>query len=85
MPLGSEVVVMLGVAELMTAEKLWLVVTGGVLLSATFTVKLKFPVPAGVPLIDPLEGLKLSPGGRLPPLIDQVYGRTPFCAPMLAE
>jgi hypothetical protein len=40
--------------------------------SETFTVKLKFPLEVGVPVIKPVEATSASPAGRLPDVIDHV-------------
>ena len=48
----------------------------GLLLSFTVTVKFAVPLAVGLPEIAPLLA-RLSPAGRLPELIDQVYGVVP--------
>jgi hypothetical protein len=40
--------------------------------SITFAVKLDVPPVPGVPLMTPVEALRLSPVGREPEVIDQV-------------
>jgi hypothetical protein len=45
--------------------------------SVTVAVKLDVPLVVGVPEITPVLGVKLSPAGRLPEVIDQVYGAVP--------
>jgi hypothetical protein len=40
-------------------------------------VKLKVPFAVGVPETRPVLGARLSPVGRLPEVIDQVYGVVP--------
>ena len=45
--------------------------------SVTETVKLAVPVAVGVPEIRPEDGSRASPAGRLPPVMDQVYGVVP--------
>jgi hypothetical protein len=56
--------------------------TVGVSESVTCTVKLAVPVPVGVPLITPVDGLRVRPAGRLPAIIDQEYGALPPVAVM---
>ena len=46
-------------------------------LSETRTVKVEFPTADGVPPIAPLEGFRVSPGGRDPEVKDHVYGAIP--------
>jgi len=41
------------------------------------TVKLKVPVPDGMPEMFPVLAFSVNPAGRDPPLIDQEYGVTP--------
>ena len=48
----------------------------GELESVTFTVNEELPAVVGVPLICP-EPLSVSPAGKLPELIDQLYGAVP--------
>ena len=45
--------------------------------SWTATPKEKFPLAVGVPETRPVEGARLSPAGRAPEEIDQVYGDVP--------
>lgn len=45
--------------------------------SATAAVKLKVPLAVGVPEIRPVLVARLRPAGRLPEVIDQVYGVVP--------
>jgi hypothetical protein len=47
-------------------------VLAGLLESVTFTVKLEVPDALGVPVIAPLEVLRLSPAGSEPLVSDQV-------------
>jgi hypothetical protein len=47
-------------------------VLAGLLESVTVTVKLEVPELVGVPVIAPLEALRLSPAGSEPPVSDQV-------------
>lgn len=55
----------------------------GLLLSLTVTVKLNFPLAVGVPAMAPLPDASLNPAGRLPDVIDQVYGAVPPLAARL--
>ena len=52
------------------------------LASLTRTVKLLVPVPVGVPEITPVPGARANPAGKVPEMIDQVYGGVP---PMTAN
>ena len=47
------------------------------LTSCTVIVKLLVPEAVGVPVMAPLEAFRLRPAGRLPLVIDQVYGVLP--------
>ena len=47
-------------------------VLAGLLESVTVTVKLEVPVAVGVPVMAPLEALRLSPAGSEPEVIAQV-------------
>jgi hypothetical protein len=49
----------------------------GLPLSVTVAVNLDVPLAVGVPEIAPLLTDKLRPAGRLPVLIDHVYGAVP--------
>jgi hypothetical protein len=44
----------------------------GLLLSVTVAVKVAIPLDVGTPEIAPVEGVRVSPGGSLPDVIDQV-------------
>jgi hypothetical protein len=46
-------------------------------------VKLKVPVAVGVPETRPVVAPRLSPAGRLPEVMDQLYGMVPpvVCKP----
>ena len=72
MPGGREVVVMESGAVETVIDKLVVAVLAGLLESVTFTVKLEVPDALGVPVIAPLEVLRLSPAGREPDVSDQV-------------
>jgi hypothetical protein len=43
----------------------------------TVTPKEELPLPVGCPEMIPVDGARLSPAGRLPEEIDQVYGAVP--------
>jgi hypothetical protein len=45
--------------------------------SATVAVKLKVPGAVGVPETMPVVAPRVSPVGRLPAVIDQLYGEVP--------
>jgi hypothetical protein len=45
--------------------------------SVTWTVKLDVPAVVGVPEITPVEAARLNPAGRLPVVINHVYGVWP--------
>ncbi len=49
----------------------------GVVESVTITVKVVVPAAVGVPLIMPVLGSRLSPGGSRLSDIDHVYGAVP--------
>jgi hypothetical protein len=70
----------------MVIVRLFVLVSDGVELSATRTVKEKDPAALGVPVIAPDE-LSVSPvgSGPEPVLSDQVYGATPPDALRFAE
>jgi hypothetical protein len=61
----------------MTSETDVDVVCVGLEESETVAVKLKVPLAVGVPEIRPVLAARLRPAGRLPALIDQVYGVVP--------
>jgi len=68
LPLGSEVVVMEGaVGRLTRMLRTWVALCGGLLESATLSVKLVVPLgPVGVPVIAPVAVFKFRPAGKLP-------------------
>jgi hypothetical protein len=70
-PVGREVVVTESGAETVI-DRLAVAVLAGLLESVTFTVKLEVPDALGVPVIAPLEVLRLSPAGSEPLVSDQV-------------
>jgi len=45
--------------------------------STTWAVKLKEPAVVGVPVMAPVLGFSVKPGGRLPAVIEKVYGGVP--------
>jgi hypothetical protein len=51
------------------------------LLSFTITPSAKVPLTVGVPLITPVEEVRFKPAGKLPEVIDQMYG----CVPPVAD
>ena len=63
MPGGREVVVMESGAVETVIDRLAVAVLGGLLESVAVTVKLEVPEALGVPVIAPLEALRLSPAG----------------------
>jgi len=54
-------------------------------LSVTRTVKVNVPMVVGFPEIFPVDEASLRPGGRLPPVVDHVYGVVPPVAASVAE
>jgi len=58
-------------------EKVWSTVESGGVESVTSTVKVESPTVVGVPVIMPVEPLRVSPGGSWPFTTDQWYGGTP--------
>ena len=60
-------------------------VFAGVAESVTFTVKLVLPETVGVPEIIPVDPARVSPAGRDPVEIDQLYGVVPPVAARVAE
>ena len=62
----------------MTIEQLAVVVPAAVAVeSTTFAVKLNVPKVVGVPVIAPVVGFKVNPGGSDPLVIENVYGGAP--------
>ena len=57
----------------------------GVPESVTCTVKLVVPASVGVPLITPVAASNVKPVGKLPFVIDQVYGVVPPVAASVEE
>jgi hypothetical protein len=57
----------------------------GLLLSVTVKVKVDIPLSVGVPEIVPVVDAKVSPAGRLPEVIDQVYAGVPPLAVRVCE
>jgi hypothetical protein len=49
----------------------------GLPLSVTVAVKLKVPLAVGVPEIRPVLEAMVRPAGRLPEVIDHLYGEVP--------
>ena len=48
--------------------------------STTWAVKLNVPAVVGVPVIAPVDGFSVNPGGSEPLVIENVYGETPPAA-----
>ena len=71
MPFGREVVVTESGINIVI-DRLAEAVLAGLLESVTVTVKLEVPEAVGVPVIAPLEALRLSPAGSEPDVSDQV-------------
>jgi hypothetical protein len=76
-PEGKDVVVISSAGGAMTSEIDVDAVCAGLEESVMVAVKLKVPLVVGVPEITPVLDARLSPAGRLPALIDQVYGVVP--------
>ena len=72
MPDGKEVVVTEKPGGETVMDRLAEAVLAGMLESVTVTVKLEVPELVGVPVIAPLEALRLSPAGSEPRVSDQV-------------
>ena len=72
MPDGREVVVTDRPGGETVINRLAEAVLGGLFESVTVTVKLEVPVAVGVPVIAPLEALRLSPAGSEPLVSAQV-------------
>jgi hypothetical protein len=60
-------------------------VCAGEPLSVTVAVKLYVPLVEGVPEMMPVVAARVSPAGRLPEVIDQVYAGVPPVAVMVLE
>jgi hypothetical protein len=71
-PAGREVVLTERGAAETVIDKLVVAVLAGLLESVAVTVKLEVPVALGVPVIAPLEALRLSPAARDPLVSAQV-------------
>lgn len=74
-----------GVGAATTIESLTDALCAGLPASLTATVKMPVPVAVGVPEIRPVDEDRLSPAGRLPLEIDQVYGVVPPIACVMFE
>jgi hypothetical protein len=61
----------------MTSESGMDLVCEGLEASATVAVMLKVPVVVGVPETMPVVAPRVSPAGRLPAVMDQIYGVVP--------
>jgi len=71
-PDGREVVVTESGATETVIDRLAVAVLAGLLESVTVTVKLEVPEVLGLPVIAPLEALRLSPAGSEPLVSAQV-------------
>jgi hypothetical protein len=60
-------------------------VCAGLLLSVTVAVKLDVPLVVAVPEIAPVDAVSVRPVGRLPDVIDQLYGAVPPVACNVCE
>jgi hypothetical protein len=69
-----------GVSPIVMMQLVVVVPAGVPVLSTTLPVKPNGPAVVGVPVIAPVVGFNVSPGGRLPALIENVYGGTPPAA-----
>jgi hypothetical protein len=69
----------------MTIESETDFVCAGVSVSVTVAVRLKVPLAVGVPETMPVAVPRLSPAGRAPEVIDQLYGVFPPVACMPLE
>jgi hypothetical protein len=78
-PAGSEAEMVNALADwsATTSESETDLVWAGLPLSVTVTVKFVVPVAVAVPEIKPVVGDMLSPAGRLPAVMDQLYGVVP--------
>lgn len=74
---GKDVVVITNAGGAMTSEIDVDAVCAGLEESTMVAVKLKVPFAVEVPEMTPVPGARLSPAGRLPDVIDQVYGVVP--------
>jgi hypothetical protein len=77
-PPGSEaeIVNAEGAEAATTIERATDLVCAGLPASVTVAVKLEVPLAVGVPEIEP-DDERLSPAGRLPAVMDQLYGEVP--------
>jgi len=76
-PAGSVAVVTVSTGALMVMLNAFVLVSGGLPESVTFTVKLEVPAVVGVPVIAPVLALRLNPAGKAPLVILHVNGETP--------
>ena len=77
MPLGKAETVIANVGGAMTKESGMDLVCEGLDASATVAVKVNVPVAVGVPETMPVVVPSVSPAGRLPLVMDHVYGVVP--------
>jgi len=76
-PPGSEDVVIASAGGATTSDRVTVFVCTGLDESETEKVRLLVPLAVGFPEITPVDAARLSPEGRVPELIDQVYGLLP--------
>ena len=86
MPLAIDPVVIarVGVGAATTSVRVWVAVCTGLLVSFTSTETWNDPDAVGAPVNIP-ELPKVTPAGRLPPALVQVYGLVPPVALSVAE
>ena len=77
MPVGKAETVIANAGAVMMIESGIDLVCAGLDASATVAVTLKVPVTVGVPETRPVVAPRLSPAGRLPAVMDQLYGVMP--------
>ena len=70
-PLGKEVELIESAGAATSIERLVVLEAAGDPESVTLTMKLTLPAVVGVPLIRPVDALRVRPAGRLPAMIDQ--------------
>ena len=78
MPDGSDAVVIWSFAALTVSVNVLLTVAGfGVDESLAVTVTVLLAGAVGVPVMDPVLGLRVNPAGRFPEVTAHVYGAAP--------
>src|SRR5262249_38223950 len=76
-PEGKLDVVIARAGAAMASERVTDLLCAGLDTSMTLKVRLDVPLPVGVPEIVPLLAAKARPVGRVPLVMDQVYGAVP--------